>query len=80
MMPIADLTFDEQLVAPLDNFCEVSQHKAPETWVADGETRKVKFYKIKGRNALHNKTICELCLIVANFHAENTKSTNAIKR
>ena len=76
MMPIADLTFDEQLIPPVNRFCDISNHVAPELWQPDPNQNPttVKFYKIKSKiTDIKNKYVCELCLILAQYIKENQK-------
>jgi hypothetical protein len=77
MLPIADITIDQLLHPPLNRFCDISNHRAPEFWIPNPETKEqklVRFFKIKHSNPLlNNKNICELCMIIANYQAELIK-------
>ncbi len=68
----ADLVYREVL-PPVGNYCS-SGHTAPETFPRDGEDKPAvttKFFHVAGQNI--DIVVCEPCLIVANYMAQQMK-------
>jgi hypothetical protein len=70
MLPKPDLTMN-QVENPINNYCDSGHIAAEKVRISDSEIIDMRFFQVSGNGI--NKIVCEHCLIVANYKAQQIK-------